>query len=171
MQTRSRVRYEYTSPHFEIRYAEYLDTSSTHFLEILEQDSQTARERITALKDSVAAGERFDLSIKRGFCWVRYDCDDQYRYFDAIKHEDFCPHLPRIFIFGKSYNADIFNENHPLRLREQRRIAKLITESNPGDEFACLIEVGPQRPKSYYGDFDYSMYPGGYGPSQALGED
>ncbi|MCX2708347.1 MULTISPECIES: hypothetical protein [unclassified Pseudomonas] len=162
----TKILYTETSDDYKIRYAEFQMFEGTVCYQILNSDPQIAKAEIAELIESVKQHSCSNLVIKFGFCWAEYDLHG-YTTHTPLKREDFLPKEPLQFFpsMGLPYTAEILVEDHRLwkyihHVHHKPEVQGTLREFD--------LKFGRRVPKDYYGNYDYSRYPGGYSPSAAV---
>lgn len=158
-----RILYKQTDDEDKIRYAQYKNSEGQAICEILPPDQTRKLELIELLRQSKIS----DLTVKWGVCWAEYIGLDGYNTHKLLTYTDFDESTPYKIVneetdFGEPY----------LEMIGGNRIQRLRFHIQKGWIKKFEIKFGPQLPADYFGNYDYSMYPGGYGPHEAFfGED
>ncbi|MFJ4352743.1 hypothetical protein ACIPZ5_17790 [Pseudomonas sp. NPDC089428] len=161
-----KILYTETSENYKIRYAEYELFEGTISYEFLDSDSIKAKARIAELSGYLKEGCYTSLVVRFGFCWAEYNLHG-YTTHTPLKREDFLPDQSPVFMpsIDQGYTAVILNTEHRLRkyihhVHHKPEVQGTLREFE--------LKFGPRVPKDYYGNYDYSRYPGGYSPSAAI---
>lgn len=164
-----RIRYVETDDEYRVRYAEYELFEGTKCFELLDSDTQRAKQKIAELTHHLKDGTYVNFTVKWGFCWAEYVNNSGYMTHEPLKFDDFLPDtakcfMPELQVGGNVLNGSIMREDHRLRkhiyhVHHKPELQGTLKEID--------IKFGPQVPQDYYGNYDYSKYPGGYSPSVA----
>ncbi|MBM7424671.1 hypothetical protein [Spongiibacter marinus] len=154
-----RILYEETFDEDKVRYAEYTTTEKEVICEILLPNSTRKEQLIELLKQRKISS----LIVKWGVCWAEYISIDGYNTHDLLSYDD----------FDESFSYEIEEVENMMgklvpTMYGGNRLQRLKFDIKRGFITDFEIKFGPKLPKDYYGNYDYSMYPGGYGPSQAF---
>lgn len=167
------IRYVETSVEFRVRYAEYELVDGTKCFELLDNDNRKSKDRQAQLRQHLKDSDYQRLSIKWGFCWAEYINTSGYTTHTPLKPDDFLPGTSRCFNPERekgefSLTGSIMREDH--RLRKHIHYVHHKPELQ-GTLKEIDIRFGPNVPQDYYGNYDYSKYPGGYSPSASTSGD
>ncbi|VVP19552.1 hypothetical protein PS850_03802 [Pseudomonas fluorescens] len=163
-----KIRYVETSDELKVRYAEYQEFFDNKCFELLDIDPAKAQERLKELRAGIEQGHYKSLSVKWGFCWAVYDSGG-YTMHEVLTHEDFIAGAYLVFGLEIGVTSTILNDEHSLKnyihhVHHKPEIEGTLREFD--------VRFGSKVPEDYYGNYDYSKYPGGYSPSDAFyGED
>ncbi len=152
-------RFHETREEDKLRYAEYVRSDGTFVQEVLRPDPPT----LAALVEQHKAGEITGLVTKSGVAWAEYISIDGFNIHDRLNLEDFDDSNPYTIVELRPGYKVTRGAN---KLQERRFWAEIGRIEN------LSVKFGPQVPVNFYGNLDYGLYPGGYGPSAAFsGED
>lgn len=162
-----KIRYVETSDEYRVRYVEYELFEGTQCFELLDSDPQQAKQKIAELRKHLKEGTYLNLSVKWGFCWAEYINNSGYMTHEPLRLDDFLPDTCRVFMptLDRNLNGGMMREDH--RLRKHIHHIHHVPEMQ-GTLKEIDIRFGPKAPKDYYGNYDYSEYPGGYSPTVAF---
>lgn len=157
------MRYKSTSDSDRAYYANYFDKDMRFFYELLSPHEQERSERIEAINQLCYQYEIHDRQISRGLCWAEYG-ESGYRVHELLTDYQRYTTTGNL-VEHVNYDGDIilFPESALSSSRFNSLRKRRTTEKGPG----FTIVFGDRLPEDYFGDYDYSMYPGGYGPDQA----
>lgn len=162
-----RIRYVETSDEYRVRYVEYELFEGTQCFELLDSDPQKAKQKIAELTQHLKNSTYLNLSVKWGFCWAEYINNSGYMTHEPLKFDDFLADTCKTFMptLDTGLNGGMMREDHRLRkhIYHDHHVPEL-----KGTLREIDIRFGPKVPQDYYGNYDYSKYPGGYSPSVAL---
>lgn len=148
-----KIRYVPTRDEDRVWLAEFVDNDGVAYFEVLILQSIMNNPAVERLKAAQQAGLIADLVLKRCVCWEHYLCADGYDTHEQLTTDDFLSDVFIGMIGTAPYRRDAKYER-PDQHNARRKVR-------------FTIHFGPELPEDYYGDYDYSMYPGGYGPSSA----
>lgn len=159
-----KIRYVETSDEYRVRYIEYQEFFDNKCFELLDASPIKAQERIKELRAGVELGHYKNLAVKWGFCWAVYDSGG-YTNHKILTHEDFVTDAYLVFSLEVGVTSNILVEGHSLKnyihhVHHKPEIQGTLREFD--------VRFGPKVPQDYYGNYDYSKYPGGYSPSVAF---
>lgn len=142
----------------KVRYAEYLETDGVLVQEILAPHDADKRE---GLVSRLRAGQITALVIKLGFCWAEYDSGG-FTTHKILKPSNLLdsPFLVR----GGDYLKGLYPEFDEILARISHDLG--VTGSKR--EASLSVFFDSRVPVDYYGNYDYSKFPGGYSPSVAF---
>lgn len=154
----SRIRYRDVFDDYKVRYAEYVEGG------VLAQEILDAPHDLVKRENLVSrhrSGQISALVIKRGFCWAE-DYSGGFTTHIILQPSNLLesPFLIR----GGDYLKGLYSEFDEVLAR----IAYALEVTGSKREASLNVFFGPRVPVDYYGDYDYSQYPGGYSPSVAF---
>lgn len=154
-----RIRYAETPDEYKVRYVECELFEGTKCFEMLDNDPSIAKARVAELRQHTSNGTYTSLIVKWGFCWAEYWDGGGWKVHTPLMQSDFVSDTPEMFMpsLQDDYTAAIMVPTHGLHTKHKR----------DGVE-SFSVRFGPRVPKDYYGDYDYSTYPGGYSPHAAV---
>ncbi|WP_264381597.1 hypothetical protein [Pseudomonas sp. MM227] len=152
-----KIKYQDESAKYKVRYAKYKSSGDLiHEIISIYPDSS----RMRALIAMMRAGDIFPLEIKTGYCWA---VDENCNY---VKHLTLDPQtisggcfVVKSGRYHRGMSSGLDEELERLCLRGKMQASK--------EDPVMSLSFGPRVPADYYGDHDYSMYPGGYTPHKA----
>jgi len=153
------IRYKETCESDFAYVVEYNTLEPGMIYELLHPESSERDARIDAIYALCEEGQAGIFSIRRTLCWAEYN-QGGYRVHDLLTD------YQRMKVIGEMIAHRTFYGDTIL-IPDSGRF-KFLRENYTKDGKPCFtIEFGERLPEDYFGDFDYSMYPGGYGPNQA----
>jgi hypothetical protein len=162
-----KILYKYTPDRNKVRYAEYETRSGNTKCEIL----LPTMERLQELRALLAQGEIVNLVTKYGVCWAEYNSMDGNSIHTLLKYRDFDESTPFSIeqLDGWDGKPEITSKGEPLlTMYGGNEMQQLRFRVERGYISDFDIKFGPKLPKDYFGNYDYSFYPGGYGPHEAF---